>query len=87
MSTNSLFVDLAAKESATVSGGGRRRTYHGGGQSSIDPIETGTIVNFNLNSYLFGLGAGVAFGNPGLTPDEIQFSWENALSFGTNVSL
>lgn len=85
MSTKSLFVDLDAKESAAINGG-RRRSSHGG-HSAIAPIQTGTIVNFDLNAYLFGLGAGVAFGNVGLTPDEVQFSWENALSFGTGVTL
>ncbi|WP_341528628.1 hypothetical protein WKK05_04655 [Nostoc sp. UHCC 0302] len=42
----------------------------------------GDIVNFNLNKYLFVLGAGVVFGNPGLTADEVQFGFENAISLG-----
>ena len=37
------------------------------------------VVNFNLDSYLFGLGAGLQFGNPGLTPAETQVAWERAL--------
>lgn len=36
-------------------------------------------ANFNLNNYLFILGAGVQFGNPGLTPLEIQFAWQSAI--------
>ncbi|NDJ25328.1 hypothetical protein GS682_27550 [Nostoc sp. B(2019)] len=38
-------------------------------------------VSFDLNTYLFILGAGVVFGNPGLTPDEIQFAWESSFVF------
>lgn len=60
--TNTLFTDITAEESATVSGG--------------------TEVNFDLNKYLFVLGVGVVFGNPTLTPDEIQFGFEEAISLG-----
>jgi len=38
-------------------------------------------VSFDLNTYLFILGAGVVFGNPGLTPSEIQFAWESSFVF------
>jgi hypothetical protein len=50
----------------------------------ITPKESAVVsggysqVSFDLNTYLFILGAGVVFGNPGLTPDEIQFAWESA---------
>lgn len=37
------------------------------------------VSAFALDSYLFALGAGTQFGNPGLTPDEIQFAWESAV--------
>ena len=37
------------------------------------------IAAFGLDTYLFGLGAGVQFGNPGLTPEEIQFAWQNSV--------
>ncbi|WP_414569446.1 hypothetical protein [Nostoc sp. CCY 9925] len=53
----------------------------------ITPEESAAVsggylqVSFDLNSYLFILGAGVVFGNPGLTPDEIQFAWESAFIF------
>jgi hypothetical protein len=40
----------------------------------------GTSGYFDLQGYIFGLGAGVLFGNPGLTPDEVQVVWERALS-------
>lgn len=38
-------------------------------------------VSFDLDTYLYILGAGVVFGNPGLTPDEVQFAWESAFVF------
>ncbi|MBD2771504.1 hypothetical protein [Iningainema tapete] len=44
----------------------------------------GTRVSFDLNTYLFILGAGVVFGNPGLTYEETQFAWENAFVFDKN---
>jgi hypothetical protein len=43
-------------------------------------VSGGYYFNFNLNAYLFGLGAGTVFGNPGLTADEIQYVWEQSLS-------
>ena len=55
------------------------------------------IATFGLDTYLFALGAGFQFGNPGLTPDEVQFAWENsvltqelvpgAISLGTNIAV
>lgn len=39
------------------------------------------IVSFNLNTYLYIIGAAYAFGNPGVTPEEIQFAWESAFTF------
>ncbi|NDJ25330.1 hypothetical protein GS682_27560 [Nostoc sp. B(2019)] len=67
--TNALFTDVTVEESATVSGG-------------TDYKKDGTYVNFDLNGYLFILGAGVVFGNPGLTPDETQFAFESAIHLG-----
>ena len=55
--------------------------------TEITPEESSTVsggltqVTFDLNRYLFILGAGVLFGNSGLTPDEIQFAWEKAFVF------
>ena len=45
-----------------------------------------TQVNFDLNTYLFIIGAGVVFGNPGLTPEEIQFAFESSISTNNNSS-
>lgn len=41
----------------------------------------GRRVSFDLDTYLFILGAGVVFGNPGLTPDEVHFAWMSAFVF------
>ncbi len=50
--------------------------------TEITAEESSTVSGgliFNLNDYLFILGAGVVFGNVPLTPDEIQFAWEKAI--------
>ncbi len=39
-------------------------------------VSGGIRVRFDLDTYLFILGAGILFGNPGLTSDEIQFAWK-----------
>jgi hypothetical protein len=38
---------------------------------------------FSLDLYLFGLGAALQFGNPGVTADEVQKVWENSV-FGAD---
>ncbi|MCF4970392.1 hypothetical protein [Nostoc sp. CMAA1605] len=43
-------------------------------------VVSGGVFNFDLNAYLFILGAGTVFGNPTLTPDEVQFAFEKAIS-------
>ena len=47
-------------------------------------VSGGTQVSFDLDTYLFILGAGVVFGNPGLTPEEIQFAWMQSFVFDDN---
>ncbi len=71
---SSLFIDLSSEASAGLSGGGRRHRPTRRGHTH------GTSAYFDLQGYIFGLGAGVLFGNPGLTPDEVQVVWERALS-------
>lgn len=44
-------------------------------------VSGGIRVRFDLDTYLFILGAGILFGNPGLTSDEIQFAWKSAFVF------
>ena len=38
-------------------------------------------ISFDLHGYLFILGTGILFGNPGLIPDEIKFPLEKAFVF------
>jgi hypothetical protein len=54
--------------------------------SEITPEEAAVVsggnkFRFDLNTYLFILGAGVQFGNPGLTREEVQFAWEKSFVF------
>jgi hypothetical protein len=44
-------------------------------------VSGGIRVRFDLDTYLFILGAGILFGNPGLTSEEIQFAWQSAFVF------
>ncbi|BCL37164.1 hypothetical protein [Nostoc sp. MS1] len=44
-------------------------------------VSGGIGVSFDLDTYLFILGAGVMFGNPGLTSDEVHFAWMSAFVF------
>ncbi|WP_414575669.1 hypothetical protein [Anabaena sp. CCY 9402-a] len=39
---------------------------------------------FNLDQYLYVLGASVTFGNPGLTTAEVQFAFESAFDDDDN---
>ncbi|MCU0552137.1 MAG: hypothetical protein MUC48_22605 [Leptolyngbya sp. Prado105] len=79
-----LFEDINAAESAIVSGGRSgsymRSSYmgHGGHGGPTSPYRND--LHFDLDKYLFVLGAGVTFGNPGLTPDEVQAGWLAGLS-------
>ncbi|MDJ0735868.1 MAG: hypothetical protein QNJ47_17695 [Nostocaceae cyanobacterium] len=58
--------------------------------TDLTPEESASVsggnISFNLNMYMFMLGAGVLFGNPGLTPDEIQFAWEQSFVFNRRRS-
>lgn len=64
-----LFAEIPSEESSVVSGGRRR------GHDRDDRND----FHFNLDAYLFILGAGTVFGNPGLTPDETYHAWESAI--------
>jgi len=48
-------------------------------------VSGGRVVGFDLNTYLFILGAGVVFGNPGLTPEEVNFAWMNSFVFEYDI--
>ena len=76
--TKTLFTEITPEESVAVSGGigiGLDSGYN----PCKDPCYYQKNFNFDLNRYLFVLGAGTVFGNPGLTPDEVQKGWESAL--------
>jgi hypothetical protein len=50
-------------------------------------VSGGQVTNlFNLDQYLYILGAGITFGNPGLTTDEVQFAFEESFGFNTNIT-
>ncbi|BCL37162.1 hypothetical protein [Nostoc sp. MS1] len=38
-----------------------------------------TALTFNLDDYIFLVGAGQLYGNPGLTANELDAAWEQAL--------
>ncbi len=63
LSETKLFTEVTSEESATVSGGNG----------------SGTDLEFHLGDYIFYLGAGVLFGNPGLTTAEVQYGWEESI--------
>ncbi len=67
LENNTLFNEISAEQSEVVRGGKKRS--HSNSNS----------LTFDLDAYLFVLGAGVVFGNPSLTSDEIQAGWEYAL--------
>ncbi|UKO97314.1 hypothetical protein [Nostoc sp. UHCC 0870] len=49
-------------------------------------VSGGQVDNlFNLDQYLYTLGAGVTFGNPGLTTAEVQFAFESAFINDNNA--
>jgi hypothetical protein len=48
-------------------------------------VRGGEVTNlFNLDQYLYVLGAGVTFGNPGLTTAEVEFAFESAFTDDEN---
>jgi hypothetical protein len=48
-------------------------------------VSGGRVDNlFNLDQYLYVIGAGTTFGNPGLTADEVQFAFESAFGISRN---
>lgn len=50
-------------------------------------VSGGIGVSFDLDTYLYILGAGVVFGNPGLTPEEVHFAWMNSFVFDDNNTI
>ncbi|MUG97508.1 hypothetical protein F7734_36375 [Scytonema sp. UIC 10036] len=46
-------------------------------------VSGGLDVDFNLPGYLFIIGAATVFGQPGLSPAELQFAFETAVQVET----
>ncbi len=76
----SLFNELTAEESATVCGG----TFGLTPATPPAPAATGgTTVNFDLNSYLFVIGAGAIF-DGGITTNVVNIAFTRALFTQSN---
>ena len=51
-------------------------------QPSLGHANSGSFSGgyyFDLQAYIFGMGAAYLFGNPGVTPAEVQYVWQMAL--------
>ncbi|MBR8838303.1 MAG: hypothetical protein DSM106950_30955 [Stigonema ocellatum SAG 48.90 = DSM 106950] len=82
----SLFNELTTQESATVSGGGDYCSTKPTTTTTTTTTTTatgGTTVNFDLNSYLFTIGAGALFGG-GLTTNVVNIAFTGALFTKSN---
>ncbi|MBR8838302.1 MAG: hypothetical protein DSM106950_30950 [Stigonema ocellatum SAG 48.90 = DSM 106950] len=75
----SLFNELTTEDSATVSGG----TFPFSGTPTTPTTTGGTTVNFDLNSYLFIIGAGAIF-DGGLTTTVVDIAFRNGLYTKSN---
>ncbi|MCU0552135.1 MAG: hypothetical protein MUC48_22595 [Leptolyngbya sp. Prado105] len=83
-----LFADIPDEEETQFSGGNgcrwrsSRLASPSENSSGLSPgIFSGRRFGFDLNFYLFGLGAAYLFGNPGITKEEVQFVWERSFRF------
>jgi len=80
----SLFTEITTEESATVSGGDGPVTLPVTGTTPTPPGSsttgtTGTTVNFDLNGYLFRIGAGALF-DGGLTTNVVNLAFQGSIS-------
>ncbi|MCC5614859.1 hypothetical protein LC605_07190 [Nostoc sp. CHAB 5836] len=66
LENNTLFTEVSAEQSSVVSGGKKGKK--------------GNDFHFNLDAYLFVIGAGMVYGVPGLSADETYYAWESAIS-------
>jgi hypothetical protein len=69
---NALFTEVSAEQSSVIGGGGKK------GKKEKE-CKTNDF-HFNLDAYLFIIGAGVVYGVGGLTADETHYAWESAIS-------
>ncbi|MCC5619588.1 hypothetical protein LC605_31975 [Nostoc sp. CHAB 5836] len=67
---NALFTEVSAEQSSVIGGGGKK------GKKEYKRND----FHFNLDAYLFIIGAGVVYGVSGLTADETHYAWESAIS-------
>ena len=75
----SLFNEVTAEESATVSGGAVVNIpVTGTAPATTTTTGSGTTVNFDLNSYLFRIGAGAIF-DGGLTTNVVNLAFQGAI--------
>jgi hypothetical protein len=81
-----LFAELSTDDETSLSGGyGCRSNSRMPGlePSSRSSFTSGSPrrFSFDLQFYIFGMGAAYLFGNPGVTPEEVQFVWERSFRF------
>jgi hypothetical protein len=82
-----LFAKLSTDDETQLSGGyGCRSSNRGQSLESPSPsISSGNSggkrFSFDLQFYIFGIGAAYLFGNPGVTSEEVQFVWEKSFRF------
>jgi hypothetical protein len=76
----SLFNELTTEESATISGGGYPFPVTG---TTTTTNTGGTTVNFDLNTYLFTIGAGAVF-DGGVTTNVVNIAFTRALYTSSN---
>ncbi|MBR8838301.1 MAG: hypothetical protein DSM106950_30945 [Stigonema ocellatum SAG 48.90 = DSM 106950] len=77
----SLFNELTSEESATISGGDNGYPFTLTGSTTTK--KGGTTVNFDLNTYLFTIGAGAVF-DGGLTTNVVNIAFTRALFTQSN---
>jgi hypothetical protein len=83
-----LFIEMPPEQAEVLSGGRKRRSRGCSFGSDTAIGATDSILGggssrffFDLQTYIFGIGAAFLFGNPGVTPEEMQYVWKRSLRF------
>jgi hypothetical protein len=83
-----LFAELSTDDETQLSGGygcrsgNRMQLGEQRSRSESSFSSSGSRrFSFDLQFYIFGIGAAYLFGNPGVTAEEVQFVWERSLRF------
>jgi hypothetical protein len=83
-----LFAKLSTDDETQLSGGygcrssSRGQSLEPSPRSSFSSASSGgRRFSFDLQFYIFGIGAAYLFGNPGVTSEEVQFVWEKSFRF------